>query len=67
MITEEGILQLTNNINEDIDTAATKEDLRKAITYWAKACADEATKRAAAESRLTMVKSQVEIINVILK
>jgi len=67
MITEEDILQLTNNISEDIEVYATKEDLRKAITYWAKACADEATKRAAAESRLTMVKSQVEILNVILK
>jgi hypothetical protein len=67
MITEEDILQLTNNINEGIDTATTKADLRKAITYWARACADEATKRAAAESRLTMIKSQVEILNVILK
>lgn len=67
MTNEEDILQLTNNISEDMDTSATKADLRKAVIYWAKACADEAAKRTAAASRLAMIKSQVEILNVILK
>lgn len=67
MISEKQILQITNDINEQIDPRASRQDLRDTINYWAKACAAEATKRAALESRLAMLKAELAIINTILK
>ena len=67
MIPEKQILQITNDINEQIDPNATRQDLIDAINYWSKECAAEATKRAALESRLAMLKAELAIINTILK